>query len=35
MPPLPMTMRAASRLISGRMKRSIRIEVVVPMQSDS
>jgi hypothetical protein len=31
-PPLPMMMRTPSRSISGRVKRSIRSEVVVPTQ---
>jgi hypothetical protein len=35
MPPLPMMMRTPSRSISGRVKRSMRIEVVVPMHSGS
>ena len=30
MPPLPMMMRTPSRSISGRVKRSMRCEVVVP-----
>ena len=32
MPPLPMMMRTPSRSISGRVKRSMRIDVVVPTQ---
>ena len=35
MPPLPMISRTPSRSIKARVKRSIRMEVVVPMQIGS
>src|SRR6185312_1138798 len=35
MPPLPMMRRTPSRSINGRVKRSIRIDVVVPMHKGS